>query len=211
VVDSHGHLEGVREHARFTGASLVKAMLLVAYLRSHLKADGSLDPVATRMIEESDNASANTIFSVVGISGLKKVAALAHMRDFRAGGSWVDARVSAADQARFFYDYLDDVPSSRQAFARRLLSGITHMQRWGISAAAGPEGWRTFFKGGWLGLDNRLMLQAAWMEKGGVTWALAVMTDDNPDKSYGWDTQKGTTGLLLGRQPTAAYLARVLE
>ena len=40
---------------------------------------------------------------------------------------------------------------------------------------------------------------------------LAVMTDENPDKSYGWDTQKGTTGLLLGRQQTAAYLARVLE
>ena len=211
VVDSRGHLEGVREHARFTGASLVKAMLLVAYLRSHPKADAALDPVATTMIEESDNASANAIFGVVGVSGLKKVVALAHMQDFRAGVSWVDSQVSAADQARFFYDYLDHVPSSRRAFARRLLSGITQMQRWGIPAAAGPEGWRTFFKGGWLGLDNRLMLQAAWMEKGSATWALAVMTDENPDKSYGWDTQKGTTGLLLGRQPTAAYLARVLE
>ena len=211
VVDSRGHLEGVREHTRFRGASLVKAMLLVAYLRSHPTADAALDPVATMMIEESDNASANAIFGVVGKSGLKKVAGLAGMQDFRAGGSWVDSQVSAADQARLFFDYLEYVPSSRRAFARRLLSGITQMQRWGIPAAAGPEGWRTFFKGGWLGLDNRLMLQAAWMEKGGATWALAVMTDDNPDKSYGWDTQKGTTGLLLGRQPTAAYLARVLE
>ena len=211
VVDSRGDLQGVREHARFTGASLVKAMLLVAYLRSHPKADGSLDPVATKMIEESDNASAFTIEGVVGLSGLKKVAALARMKDFRAGGSWLDAQVSAADQARFFYDYLDYVPSSRRAFARTLLSGITYMQHWGIPAAAGPEGWRTFFKGGWLYLDNVLMVQAAWMEKGGVKWSLAVMTDKNPTKAYGWDTQKGTAGLLLGKQPTAAYLARVLE
>jgi hypothetical protein len=55
------------------------------------------------------------------------------------------------------------------------------------------------------------MVQAAWVEKGGVKWSVAVMTDQNPTKSYGWDTQKGFTGLLLGRQPTAAYLARVLE
>ena len=85
------------------------------------------------------------------------------------------------------------------------------MQRWGIPAAAGPAGWRTFFKGGWLGLDNRLMLQAAWLEKGDKRWALAVLTDDNPDRAYGWDTQKGVTGLLLGEEPTPAYLATVLE
>ena len=47
------------------------------------------------------------------------------------------------------------------------------------------------------------MVQAAWMEKGGVKWSLAVMTDDNPTKSYGWDTQKGTTGLLLGQAADA--------
>ena len=37
------------------------------------------------------------------------------------------------------------------------------------------------------------------------------MTDENPTKSYGWDTQKGFAGLLLGHEPTPAYLARVLE
>ena len=47
------------------------------------------------------------------------------------------------------------------------------------------------------------MVQAAWVEKGGVKWAVAVLTDENPTKSYGWDTQKGFPGLLLGREPTA--------
>ena len=103
------------------------------------------------------------------------------------------------------------MPASRRGFARELLSGVTPMQRWGIPAAAGPAGWMTFFKGGWLGLDNRLMLQAAWLEKGDKRWALAVLTDDNPDRAYGWDTQKGVTGLLLGEELTPAYLATVLE
>jgi uncharacterized protein GlcG (DUF336 family) len=211
VVDSHGDLSGVRAHETFEGASLVKAMLLVAFLRARPAADASLDAVATEMIEESDNASAYTIYAVVGASGLKKVAALSGMEDFTPGGTWVDSRVSAADQARFFFDFERYLPAARRAFARELLSGVTAMQRWGIPAAAGPAGWTTFFKGGWLGMDNHLMLQAAWLEKGNQRWALAVMTDEDPNRAYGWDTQKGVTGLLLGEDPTPAYLATALE
>ena len=210
VVDSRGALHGWHEHARFTGASLVKAMLLVAYLRKYPHA-AALDATATKMIEESDNASAFAIQDAVGMSGVKKVAELAKMQDFKAAGSWIDSQVSAADQARFFYDYLGYVPASRRSFARTLLNGITPMQRWGIPAAAGPDGWTTYFKSGWLEMDNVLMVQAAWAEKRGVKWAAAVMTDENPTKSYGWDTQKGFAGLLLGHEPTPAYLARVLE
>jgi hypothetical protein len=211
VVDSNDELSGLHAHTTFESASLAKAMLLVAYLRARPAPDPSLDAVATTMIEESDNSSANTIYGVVGAKGLQKVASLSGMEDFEPGAGWIDSRVSAADQARFFFDLERYVPASRRAFARELLSGITPMQRWGIPAAAGPAGWRTFFKGGWLGLDNRLMLQAAWLEKGHRRWALAVLTDDNPDRAYGWDTQKGVTGLLLGEEPTPAYLATVLE
>lgn len=210
VVDSHGELHGWHEHERFTGASLVKAMLLVAYLRKEPHPAG-LDAAATLMIEESDNACAYAVQDAVGMAGLKKVARLAAMQDFQAGGSWIDCKVSAADEARFFHEYLTYVPASRRSFARRLLNGVVSYQRWGIPAATGPDGWTTFFKSGWLEMDNVLMVQAAWMERKGVTWSAAVMTDGNPTRSYGWDTQKGFAGLLLGHEPTPAYLARVLE
>jgi Beta-lactamase enzyme family len=211
VVDSRGKVTGLHAHATFEGASLVKAMLLVAYLRARPVADPALDDVATTMIEESDNASAYTIYGVVGGKGLKRVATLSGMEDFEPCAGWLDSRVSAADQARLFFDLERYVPVGRRAFTRKLLAGVTTMQRWGIPAAAGPAGWETFFKGGWLGMDNRLMLQAAWLERGQKRWALAVMTDDNPDRAYGWDTQKGVTGLLLGEELTPAYLATVLE
>jgi hypothetical protein len=202
---------GYHAHRQFQSASLAKAMLLVASLRRHPRPSGSLRTTLTTMIEKSDNASADAIFADVGNSGLRAVARLARMRDFDVGTSWIDTEMTAADQARFFYSYQHYLPARSRAFARRLLSGITALQRWGIPSSAGPAGWKVFFKGGWLGEANEVMNQAAWLEKGRVRWSLAVLTEDNPTSSYGWQTQKGITGLLLGHKPTAAYLAVVHE
>ncbi len=209
IVDSHGGLHTYDAHRQFQSASLSKAMLLVAYLRGHPRPTTAMRATLTGMIEESDNADADIVYDVVGNSGLLRVAKLSEMQDFGVGDSWIDARVTAADQARFFYRYQSYLPTRSVALARRLLSGITHMQRWGIPAAAGPAGWKVFFKGGWLGEDNYLMNQAAWLERHGVRWSLAILSDDDPTSSYGWQTQKGITGILVGHRPTAAYLAVV--
>ncbi|HEY5387369.1 MAG TPA: serine hydrolase, partial [Thermoleophilia bacterium] len=211
VVDTNGVVSGYREHRTFQAASLAKAILLVASLRRDPTPDPSTEATLTKMIEESDNGSAYTIFALVGVKGMREVAELAGMTDYVQGAGWVDTRVSAADEARFFFDFESYVPVEGRSLARRLLAGIVPIQRWGIPAAAGPAGWKTYHKSGWLGADNHLMVQAAWLEKGKKRWALAVMTDDNPDRSYGWDTQKGIAGLLLGEEPTPAYLAPVLE
>ena len=209
VVNSRGVLRGYNAHRQFQSASLSKAMLLVAYLRRHPRPAPAMRATLTTMIEESDNASADIVYDVVGNSGLRSVARIAGMRDFETGTSWIDAEVTAADQARFFYRYQRYLPARSMAFARRLLSSIIAEQRWGIPAAAGPAGWNVFFKGGWLGEDNTVMNQAAWLERDGVHWSLAVLSDDNPTSSYGWQTQKGITGLLIGHEPSAAYLAVV--
>jgi hypothetical protein len=212
VVDTNGEeAGGLNEHRTFQAASLAKAVLLVASLRDDPTPDAATETALTQMITESDNGAAYTIYGRVGTEGMRAVAEVAGMEDYAQGSDWLDTRVSAADAARFFYDLESLVPAEGRGLARRLLSGVVPIQRWGIPAAAGPEGWTTYFKSGWLGLDNTLMVQAAWLEKGKTKWALAVMSDDNPTRSYGWDTQKGTTGLLLGREPTPEYLAVVLE
>ena len=65
VMDTEGRLSGVDIHARFTTASVVKAMLLVAYLR-RLDARGQrhVDPYSASflypMIHVSDNNAATT-------------------------------------------------------------------------------------------------------------------------------------------------------
>jgi hypothetical protein len=212
VVDSNGRdAGGYREHAPFQLASLSKAILLAASLRDDPTPDAATEATLRRMITESDNGAAYTVFGRVGAKGMRAVAKAAGMADYEQGAGWVDTRASAADLARLFSRYESLVPAEGRGLARELLSGITPMQRWGIPAAAGAEGWETYFKGGWLGLDNKLMVQAAWLEKGKKTWALAVMSDENPTRSYGWDTEKGVAGLLLGHEPTPAYLSVVLE
>jgi hypothetical protein len=212
VIDSNGETAGgYREHEPFQLASLAKAVLLVATLRADPTPDAATQATLTSMVTESDNDAAYTIFGRVGAKGMKAVARAADMEDYHQGAGWVDTRASAADEARLFSQLESLVPAAGRRLARDLLSGVTPMQRWGIPAAAGPEGWTSYFKGGWLGMDNKLMVQAAWLEKGKKSWALAVMTDENPTRSYGWDTEKGVTGLLLGQEPTPAYLATVLE
>lgn len=211
VVDSHGLPRGYHAHRQFQSASLAKAMLLVAYLGLHPRPAVSKRATLTKMIEESDNASADVIFAQVRNAGLKAVARLAGMQEFEVGTSWIDTEMTAADQARFFYAYEEYLPERARAFARRLLSGITSTQHWGIPAAVASAGWKVFFKGGWLGSKNEVMNQAAWLEKRGIRWSVAVLTEDNPTSSYGWQTQKGVAGLLIGRKPTAGYLAAVHE
>jgi hypothetical protein len=212
VVDTNGEdAGGYRQHEPFQLASLSKAIMLVASLRDDPTPDATTEATLTRMITESDNGAAYTIFGQVGAKGMRAVARDAGMEDYEQGSGWVDARASAWDEARLFSQFEKLVPAAGRSLARRLLSSVIPIQRWGIPAAAGPEGWTSYFKGGWLGMDNKLMVQAAWLEKGKRRWALAVMSDENATRSYGWDTQKGVTGLLLGQEPTPAYLAVVLE
>ena len=197
-VDPTGALHGVRIHDRFHSASLVKAMLLTAYLRD-VAADGR-SPTATDqalldpMIRYSDNDAASAIFGLVGESGLQQLALEAGMTDFSTSPAWGYTEVSAADQARFFAQLGRLLPRGSAPLARSLLGGITPMQRWGIPAAAEPLGWHVYFKGGWLeGIVN----QAARLERGRTTISIAVLTDENPSMGYGIETIEGVTARLL--------------
>jgi hypothetical protein len=198
VVDSRGNLHGLRPRQPFVSASVVKAMLLVAYLRSHPAPSASMRGVLRRMIEFSDNAAADVVYGVVGRRGLLTLAHRAGMRDFRPWGGWITTRITAADMAVFFRDMERYIPGRARRFANGLLAGVTPSQSWGIPAAARPLGYRVFFKGGWLGAWV-LANQAARVERGGVRLGLAVFTDGNPGSQYGLDTIRGVTARLLGR------------
>ncbi len=211
VVSGDGKVRGLRVDRRYASYSLSKAMILVAYLRGHNTVSAGARATLERMIEHSDNAAADAIYAQVGgASALTRLAKTVGMERFSAGGGWISARVTPADQARFFFAMEKYIPEKHRALARELLSGITPRQRWGIVAAAGPLGWKVYFKGGWSG-GNVHMVQAARLAKGDKVFALAVMTEGNPNWTYGFGTLKGVTDVLLGRQPTGAYLTQVLE
>ncbi len=210
VINTRGQIAGVNLDQQFITGSVVKAMLLVAYLR-RLNAMGQhqIDTISnsllTPMIEQSDNTAATHVWEIVGDSGLMALARSAGMTHFEApataswGFQWATALLTARDQARFFYEMDSLIPHEFDHYARYLLSHIAASESWGVPAVARPLGYQVFFKGGWRpSPDVFLVHQIARLEKGGQKFAIAIMTDGDPDLGYGIDTIQGATRVLLG-------------
>jgi hypothetical protein len=203
VVDDRGRLAGVDIHRRVHSASVVKSMLLVAYLKMLAQERRQLDAASQSllypMIHTSDNAAAAAVLSIVGQGGLNRVARDARMRDYEpASGWWAFTEVSAADLARFFFHLDSLIPRRFLGYARWLLSTIEPGQSWGVPTVARPS-FRVLFKGGWLPRSEGLVDQAARLERPHIVLALAVLTTGNPSMAYGEETIEGLTARLLGR------------
>lgn len=202
VVTSEGRLRGLERDRDFLSASVVKVMLLIAYL-DRLEAAG--EPLSregrsllTPMIEVSDNLAASQVYGMVGPEGLEDVARRAGMRRFAPSPAWGDSTITAGDLARLFARADRLVEHTRREYLRRLLSNVAPDQAWGIPAAAG-ERWETFFKGGWRPTAaGQLVHQAALLERGGRRMAIAVLSDGNPSFDYGVESVEGVAGRLLG-------------
>jgi len=203
VVDTEGRLSGVHLHQTFITGSVVKAMLLVAYLRrlaalGRHTIDATSNSILYPMIHVSDNNAATQCWSIVGDSGLYAVAHAAGMTDSSISGEWGHARLSAADQARFFFEMDSLIPREFVGYARFLLSMIAAYESWGIPTVARPLGYKVFFKGGWRpSPDIYLVHQIARLEGHRRTFSMAVMTDGDADMGYGIDTIQGVTAALL--------------
>jgi cell wall-associated NlpC family hydrolase len=201
VVDSEGRMSGVHIHWRFVSASVVKAMLLVSYLRKldaeHRGLDGGSRSILYPMIHVSDNNAATAVWRRVGDPALRRLAQRAGMTDFSISGIWARAQISAADQARFFFDMDSLVPHQFRGYARYLLSHISGAQSWGIPSVGRPH-YAVFFKGGWRGtVLGQLVHQIARLERGPLRFSLAVMTDGDPSMGYGIGTIRGVASRLF--------------
>jgi hypothetical protein len=206
VVTSEGRMYGAHVHRRFVSASVVKAMLLVTYLRKlhheHRGLDSYSRSLLDPMIHVSDNNAATKVWSIVGDNRLRRLARRAGMKDFSISGIWANAMISAGDQARFFYEMKRLLPHEFRHYANHLLSHIASYESWGIPAVARPRGWRVFFKGGWRGTSRgQLVHQVARLRRPHERIAMAVFTDGDPSMGYGIQTIEGTAGRLLSRQP----------
>ena len=208
LVDSWGRAHGFAPHRVYVSASLVKAMLLVAYLRGigNRMPDGAERASLGPMITESSNDAADTIYYRVGDAALYRVATLARMRTFSVAGYWGNAHFSAEDQARLFNRIDRLVPKRSRGYARGLLSSIVSYQRWGFSSFAGAAGFRTFFKGGWRGTGlGQLVHEAALFERRDTRVSMAVLTDGNPSHDYGTETLRAVAQRVFRRR--AAHTA----
>jgi hypothetical protein len=195
VVDDTGVLRSFHGGRRYRSASVVKAMLLVAYLRRRSVRDRPLPGPASRtlapMIRRSDNAAASRILAIVGYRGLARLARRAGMTRFATRPAWGDTQITANDQARFFVQVDKLVPPRHRSYARRLLRHIVGPQRWGIPPALPPRT-RAFFKGGWRPVTGGWIVhQVALLEGRRRRASIAVLTDHDRTDGYGHETIRG--------------------
>jgi hypothetical protein len=205
VIDSEGRFYGYRAGVRAPTASVLKPMLLAAYLRKrgvrHRPLRGWERRLVSPMIRRSDNAAAGRVLGLDGAGAVERLARLAGMSSFRlVWNPWGLSQTTARDQARFFHRFERMVPRRHRAYARRLLGHVVRRQRWGI-AKLDVRPWRLFFKGGWGSETGWVDHQVAWLEHGRERVAVAIFTRSNPSHAYGNETLRGVAARLLRRLP----------
>ena len=193
-------LRGVGVERTVPSASVVKAMLLVAYLRRPGVRGRRLRPderaLLGPMIRRSDNAAASRVCNIVGTGGLARLARHAHMRRFHATRPWGLTTIDVADQTRFLLHIDRQVPRRHRRYALRLLGSIVPSQRWGI-ARVRPRGWALYFNGGWGSGTGWVDHQVALLRRGRRRLSVAILITSSPSHAYGNYTLRGVAARLL--------------
>jgi hypothetical protein len=192
---------GWRAERTVPSASVLKAMLLVAYLddpRVRNRAlSGSDHRLIDPMIERSDNTAASNVLAFVGAGGVDGVARRAGMRAFRLDPViWGLSRIDAGDQSRFFLHIDRQVVPRHRASAMHLLASVTPSQRWGIGRLRLP-GWQLYFKGGWGAGTGEVEHQVILLRHGSIRLAAAVLITNSPSHLYAQRTLQGIFEALL--------------
>ena len=196
-------------------ASVVKAMLLVAYLNRSSVANRPLNgydlSLLVPMITHSDNNAASAVDGIVGNAGLAALARRVHMSHFTpVANPWGATRITARDQTSFFLHIDRYIPARHRFDAMHLLASITPSQRWGIGEVA-PSGWKLYFKGGWGYGTGLLDHQVVLLTRGCARVALAVLSMYDGSHAYGKATLRGMFARLLRGFPTGVPLYPVVS
>jgi beta-lactamase class A len=208
VVDQRGRLHGFRARAVAPSASLLKPMLLVAYLREASVRDRSLTDheraLLGSMIRRSDNDAASVVLGLVGRARLNRLARVVGMTSFRLMTPyWGHSAITPRDQARYFHHIDRYVSARHRSYAMHLLATIVPSQRWGVAEVA-PDGWSLYFKGGWSTGTGLVDHQVALLRLGKARVSLCITTRFNPSHVYGKKTLRGIAVRLVGGRLRAA-------
>ncbi|WBB66286.1 serine hydrolase [Micromonospora sp. WMMD812] len=197
VLDRQGGANMTVGARRFQTASIVKVDILAALLlreqsRGH-KLGSRARRLATNMIVISDNDAASSLWQEIGGSrGLATANRALGLRETTPNTHWGLTTTTAGDQLRLLATLvapdgpLD--PGNRQ-FVLDLMGRVDADQRWGVTAAAGPEATKAYVKNGW---DTATADNNRWIVNsiGRLTdpdhdWLLAVLSDHHRTQADG--------------------------
>lgn len=183
----------------FESASVVKVMLLVAYVRR--ERDSSLDDgereLLRIMIRRSHNGAATEIRDRLGNSALEDLGRKVGMRCFATAPSWGSTRTCSRDQAKLMLGIRELLPDRHRGFAMTQLRKIVPRQRWGIPEATR---WEPYFKGGWIEDPDGWRTHQVALLRGPSReeLAVAILSSGQPSRNYGRATVRGVAERLVG-------------
>jgi hypothetical protein len=193
-------------------ASVVKAMLMVAYLDEPWVARrplNSFDNSLLRpMITVSDNAAATAVRAIVGNGALQALAGRVGMTHFATAVIWGETQITARDQTRFFLHIASYIASRHRRYGMHLLASVIPSERWGIGEVA-PKHWTSYFKGGWGYGTGLLDHQVVLLQRFCARVSIAVLTMYDGSHAYGKATLRGIFARLLRGFPTRFPRRRV--
>ncbi len=206
AVRTPGAFYGYRPDHQEWSASVLKAMLMVAYLNMPSVSGRALNAydrsLLYPMITRSDNSAADTVDEIVGARGLQALAARVGMTHFApAEPIWGESEITARDQTKFFLHIDSYIVPRHRAYAMQLLASIVPSQRWGVGEVA-PKGWTLYFKGGWGSGTGLIDTQVALLTRGCARISIAVLTMNDGSHAYGKQTLKVIFQKLLRGLPT---------
>ncbi|MEV4066569.1 serine hydrolase [Nonomuraea dietziae] len=196
--------QGEHEHDMIT-ASGAKVDILTALLdRRHRLSEGEKD-LATRMITESDNSAADSLWwKVGGGGGMSRLYGRLGLRETTPGPSkyWGGTRTSPADRIRLMELLVRGGRGLRDGDRAQVLSLMERVQpeqAWGISAAARP-GDKVALKNGWTPRpfvrNTWAVTSYGWVHGPGRDLLLAVQTDQQPGHGTGIRAIEGLSRLI---------------
>ena len=158
VLDLGSGASAVHGDAAFDTASIVKVDILAALLLQAQDADRRLTAAerayASKMIEDSDNASATELWHTIGRAAGLDAANERLGLTGTAGGTgdlWGLTQTTAADQLVLLRQVFGEdsrLTAASRTHVQGLMKGVRADQRWGVSAAA--DGGSPALKNGWL-------------------------------------------------------------
>jgi Beta-lactamase enzyme family len=190
-------------------ASIVKVDILETLLAQHNASGATLSArqtaLARRMIEDSDNDAATTLWGEVGgATGIRSYNASAGLTHTRPSScvacpgfpwpGWGLSTTTPDDQLTLLRQLLQanqQLSDAQRAFALGLMEHVTPSQRWGVTGGV-PLAATVAVKNGWLPLtsadDDWQINSIGWISGRGRDYLIAVLTSGDPGEQYGIDT-----------------------
>jgi beta-lactamase class A len=194
-----GERIGYQDSVQFETASIVKVDILSTLLYQRQQAGGGLSTsqkaTATKMITQSDNDAATSLWNQIGAtSGLAAANRVFGLTQTVPGtnGQWGLTKTTASDQIRLLQMLTNasgPLNQTSRDYVLGLMNKVESGQRWGVPDAAAKQSTAVYVKNGWLSRSTEnyewIINSIGRIVEPGHDWLVCVLSSYHPSMSAG--------------------------